>query len=304
MRICSLLPSATEILFAIGLGDHVVAVTHECDFPYGATRKPAITRSILDSQHLESNELHSLISGLVHHGRSIYSLNEGILEELAPDLIVTQELCEVCAVSYDQVQTAAKHLHKQTKIVSLEPSTLGDILETILLLGEMTGHQRKAGTVVDGLRARIEKVSQKAGASAVRPRVFCMEWLDPPFVAGHWVTQMVELAGGQDGLHKIGAPSTIIGWEEIRAYAPDIIVLMPCGFNVEQNIAALERIRFPPEWHQLPAVVKKQVFAVDGSSYFNRPGPRIVDGLEILAQIIHPELFHRTAPDSALRQLR
>ena len=303
MRICSLLPSATEILFALGMGDQVVAVTHECDFPPEATRKPAITQSVIDGQHQGSNEIHRLISGLLHQGKSIYRLNEGVLEELAPHLIVTQELCEVCAVSYDQVQRVARLLHGETNIVSLEPTTLDDILETILLLGEMTGHQGQARTVVEGLRKRIEEVSHKARESVTRPKVLCMEWLEPPFVAGHWVPQMVELAGGQDGLGKKGTPSTTIGWDEIHAYAPEIIVLMPCGFGMEQNLAELERIRFPQEWQQLPAVVHKQVFAVDGSSYFNRPGPRIVDGLEILAQIIHHELFRRTAPDSALRQL-
>ena len=291
MRICSLLASNTEIVFALGLGDSLVGVTHECDFPPETSSVPVVTSSVVDGDRLASGEIHSAISGLVHGGTSIYYLDQQALDKSRPDLILTQELCDVCAVSYNQVEAAARILEAETKVVSLEPNTLDQILENILLVGEITGSEARAREVVSGLRRRIEKIADIATKAQDRPRVFCMEWLDPIFVGGHWVPEMVALAGGQDGLGTPGEPSVQITWQQIADYNPEIVVLMPCGFGTGRTLMELEKVQFPEEWERLTAVEQGNIYVVDGSSYFNRPGPRVVDGLEIMAQIVHPELF-------------
>lgn len=294
MRICSLLPSNTEIVFALGLGDSLVGVTHECDYPEGVKSKPVVTSSVVPGEEMMSRDIHFAISGLIHKGSSIYHLDQETLRRADPDLILTQELCDVCAVSYKEVKAAVRILDADTKVVSLEPTCLDDILSNIQVVGEMTGAVREANDLVSGFRRRIEAVASLASQAENRPRVFCMEWLDPIFVGGHWVPEMVTVAGGGDGLGIAGEPSVQVTWEQVVDYAPDIVVLMPCGFGIDRTFRELEEIRFPDEWEMLPAVQRGNVFVVDGSSYFNRPGPRIVDGLEILAQIIHPELFEGT----------
>lgn len=298
MRICSLLPSNTEILFALGLGDSIVGVTHECDYPEAAPTKPIVTSSVVDDESLGSREISSAISKLLHKGSSIYHLDEDQLRQSSPDLILTQELCDVCAVSYREVKAAARILESDVKVVSLEPNTVQDILDNILLVGELTGSLEQAKRVVTDLQKRIESVKSQAAQASTRPRVFCMEWLEPIFIGGHWVPEMVGMAGGEDGLGEAGEPSLMMDWEQVASYAPEIVVLMPCGFGVPRVLQELEQIRFPAEWENLPAVQQGNVYVVDGSSYFNRPGPRIVDGLEILAEIIHPELFPKGSRDS------
>ena len=293
MKICSLLPSATEIACALGLEEELVAVTHECDYPAAAAGKPRITRSAMDHGDSTSTEIHRHISGALHRGSSIYHLDQELLERLAPDLILTQELCDVCAVSYRQVQRAVRIAESDATIVSLEPRTLEEILETIVHVGVLTGHRDQAETVVAGLRGRIDRVTAAVGRTGDRPRVLCVEWLDPVMVGGHWVPDMVEMAGGADGLGKAGEPSFTVTWRQVADYQPEVLVLMPCGFHLQETVTEVERTALPAEWAGLPAVRQGRVFAVDGSSYFNRPGPRIVDGLELLAQIIHPSL----APD-------
>jgi len=300
MKICSLLPSATEIVYALGLGDSMVAVSHECDYPFEARRKPVITASALKVGDLTPREIDHGIKAQLHKGRSIYHLDEELLKRLRPDLILTQELCEVCAVAYSEVLQAAKVLSGEPTIVSLEPNTLEDILDNILQVGRLTGTQDKADEVVASLSRRIRDVVATARRASNRPRVLCLEWLDPTYIGGHWVPQMVEQAGGTDGLGIKGQRSSVVPWEQIAAYAPEIVVLMPCGFGVERTLKELKRFVLPAQWYNLPAVRNGQVYAVDGSSYFSRPGPRVVDGLEILAQIIHPELFPRTASADAL----
>jgi iron complex transport system substrate-binding protein len=280
LRICSLLPSATEILYAIGLGQRIVAVTHECDYPGDALSKPKITESVIDHERLSSAEIdHHVASNVGRHG-SIYSLKEELLDTLQPDLIVTQELCDVCAVSYKDVQRAAKVLEAKTKIVSLEPNTLNDVLDTIAFIGEIADRQAAAREKVHELRARLDRVRERVHGRK-RPRVYAMEWLDPPFSGGHWVPEMVEIAGGEELLGEPGEKSKRITVAEIRAANPEIIVLMPCGFSLERTVEEYRRVEFVPGW-------KGDVYAVDGSSYFNRPGPRLIDGVEILAEIFHP----------------
>ena len=283
MKICSLLPSATEILFTLGLGDQVVAVTHECDYPPEAASKLKITENVIDHERMTSAQIdHHVASNIGRHG-SIYTLKDDLLEKLQPDLIVTQELCDVCAVSYKEVQRAAKVLEGRTKIVSLEPNTLTEVLDTILLVGELSGRGPAARKTVDELQARLDRV-RKLLDGLRRPRVYAMEWLDPPFSAGHWVPEMVDIAGGEEVLGKPAAKSDRITPERILQAAPEIIVLMPCGFSLERTVREYQRTTFLPGWNG-------QVYAVDGSSYFNRPGPRLIDGVEILAEIFHPNVY-------------
>jgi iron complex transport system substrate-binding protein len=303
LKICSLLPSATEIVFALERGDQLVAVTHECDFPPEAARLPVITRSALDHRSHGSREIHNHIASAVHAGSSIYVLDQDLLERLNPDLILTQELCDVCAVSYEVVEKAVRRLEGHRLIFSLEPTSLGGILETVQQVGEATRAQERAGSVVRDLQGRIDRVAARAQTASGRPRVFAMEWLDPPFTAGHWVPEMIRLAGGRDELAREGYPSSQIEWSRIVDHDPEIIILMPCGFTLERTSEEFARVTLPEEWLGLSAVRSKHVYAVNGSAYFNRPGPRIVEGLEILAEILHPELFPRTLPRGAWQRL-
>jgi iron complex transport system substrate-binding protein len=291
LRICSLLPSATEIVFALGLNDHLVGVTHECDFPREASRLPVVTRSSLRHGTRDSLEIHHHISAALHTGSSIYTLDQELLERLDPDLILTQELCDVCAVSYELVKQAAQRLEGKHRVLSLEPTTLSGILATIEHVGDVAGVLERATTVVSDLRLRIAAVSGRAAKATRCPRVFVMEWLDPPFTAGHWVPEMVRLAGGRDPLGREGRPSAQIPWSRIVEYDPEIVVLIPCGFTLEQTVEGVEKIHLPDEWRRLTSTREARVYAANGSAYFNRPGPRIVDGLEILAEILHPALF-------------
>jgi iron complex transport system substrate-binding protein len=295
VKILSLLPSATEILYSLDLGDQVVAVTHECDYPPEAQSKPRITENVIDHERLTSAEIdHHVAANIGRHG-SIYALKQDLLESLQPDLIVTQELCDVCAVSYREVKHAARVLEGHTQIVSLEPNTLGEMFETILLVGEMTNRRQAAEAKVHDLRARLDRVRDRV-RGLKRPRVYAMEWLDPPFSGGHWVPEMVEIAGGDEVLGKAGAKSERITPQRVIDAAPEIIVLMPCGFSLERTIEEYRRTPFLQEWKG-PAV-----YAVDGSSYFNRSGPRLVDGVEILAEIFHPT--HDRGNDESSRNFK
>lgn len=303
MRICSLLPSATEIVFSLGLEENLVAVTHECDYPPQVARLPIISRSTIDHSESSSRDIHHHVSKSVHQGSSLYELDRDLLKKLDPDLILTQELCPVCAVSYREVRAAVRVLEGEPKVLSLEPTDLEEILQTIDLVGQLTGRGDRAGELIGPLRRRIESVAQATQGAAFLPRVFAMEWVDPPFAGGHWVPEMIRLAGGQDGLGKEQQPSFEVSWQQIAGYDPEIIVLMPCGFNLHRALSEFQQMSFSPQWSRLNAVRSGRVYVVDGSSYFNRPGPRIVDGLEILAEILHPELFPRTQPPEAWQKV-
>ena len=303
MRICSLLPSATEIVFILGLGDRLVAVTHECDYPPEAARLPAITRSAIDHTGSSSRDIHAHVSRYVHDGSSIYHIDQDLLQRLSPDVILTQELCKVCAVSYSEVQRAVRPLQGEREVLSLEPTSLGDILDTIGEVGRLAGVPDRASKVVQQARQRINEVTSVIQRASSQPRVLALEWLDPPFVGGHWVPEMVRLAGGWNGLGQEGLPSSQVSWDHIAHYNPEVAVLMPCGFNLERTVEEMGRTPLPQQWHSLAAVRSNRVYAVDGSSYFNRPGPRIIEGLEVLAEIVHPELFPRSKPPEAWRHL-
>ncbi len=302
--ICSLLPSATEIVFALGLGDRLAAVTNECDFPPEAARLPVITRSTLD--YLEtrrSPDIHTHISMALHGGSSIYLLDQQLLERLSPDVILTQELCNVCAVSYETVKQAVRRLPGRATILSLEPTTLQGILDTIRQVGEATGARAQAASFVRELEEQVDAIAVRARTASGCPRVFAMEWLDPAFTAGHWVPELVRRAGGRDELGREGYPSTQVSWRRVTEYDPEIVVLMPCGFTLDRTLEEFAHVTLPEEWSGLSAVRSGRIYAVNGSAYFNRPGPRIVLGLQILAEIIHPEVFTRTTPPGAWQRL-
>jgi iron complex transport system substrate-binding protein len=296
MRICSLLPSATEIAFSLGLGESVVGVTHECDYPPEAREKPKVVKSIIDADKTDSAQIDRIVSEHLQAQKALYTIDLPGLRAADPDLILTQELCDVCAVDYRQVIDAAQSLPRKPKVLSLMPKSLADVLQDILRVGEVTGKAKEALRLVQQLRQRIEGVKEKTSRSDLRPRVACLEWIDPIYNAGHWVPEMVELAGGYDGLGQKGEPSARVDWKRIVGFAPEVIVLMPCGFNIERTLQEAYLLRRLPGWESLPAVQHGRAFAVNGHAYFNRPGPRLVDGLEILAQIIHPEIFPSPSP--------
>ena len=292
MRIVSLVPSATEMLFALGLGPELVAVTHECDFPPAARELPQVTRDVLPSG-LSAAEIDAAVKERTLAGESIYELDADALHDLVPDLIVTQALCSVCAVSFDDVRAIAEDIPSRPRVISLDPHTVGEVLGDARTLAQATDRKDAAVELVRDAAARIDRV-RVAVKDARRPRVVALEWLDPPFAAGHWTPQLIELAGGEDVLGFPGENSEERTWEEIAAVRPDIVIVMPCGYDAEIAHREAEMQR-----DELAAVGAGEVVAVDASAYFSRPGPRIVDGLELLASILHPELV----PESSARAL-
>jgi iron complex transport system substrate-binding protein len=302
MRICSFLPSATEIVYTLGLGDQLYGVTRSCDYPPEALSKPIVVRSILDEEGLTSGDIDRIVKEHARNGQSVYHIDMEALRAAEPDLILTQQLCDVCAVGYDDVLTQVKDLRKKPRVVSLNPTSLGEVLQDLLTVGEVTGMSDRAQAVVSALQQRIDAVRQQAAKAISRPRVFCLEWMDPLFVSGHWMPEMVEIAGGIDGVGNHRTPSTQIAWETVRDYQPEVVILMPCGANVPKTLSELDDVQSLPGWADLPAVRNGRLYAVDAGAYFSRSGPRLVDGLELLAQIIQPELFPWSAPqDIAIR---
>ncbi|HSE89485.1 MAG TPA: cobalamin-binding protein [Candidatus Binatia bacterium] len=298
MRVCSLFPGATEIAFALGLGDDVVGVTHECDYPAEARQKPVVVRSLIDSHHMTSLEIDRWVSERLRNNQGLYMIDEERLREAAPDVILTQGLCDVCAIDYNEVVTASETLAKKPKVVSLTPNCLTDVLSDVLRVGEATGQRLKAEEVFSHLEQRISAVRDRATQLSTRPRVACLEWFDPIYAAGHWVPEMIELAGGHDALAQKGEPSAKLDWHKIVEIAPDVMVLMPCGFDIQRTAKEATILEQLDGWHDLPAVKAGKVFAVNGHAFFSRPGPRLIDGLELLAHIIHPEIFPmQVSPD-------
>jgi iron complex transport system substrate-binding protein len=300
-RIVSLLPSATEIVCALGLEENLVGVTHECDFPASVVGKPVLTASRISHQTMSSSEIdHAVRSQLDGHG-SIYELDERLLAGLKPDLIITQELCEVCAVSYKTVLEAARLLEADARVVSLEPNTIEDIFANVRTVGSLTGREAEADALVRELTVRLDSLAVLLTQVETRPRTLVLEWLEPPFAPGHWVPEQVAFAGGDARFGSAGEKSRVASAEEIQAYAPEVIVLAPCGYYKEDTLRALERARLPRGWHELPAVRDGRVWAVDATSYFSRPGPRVVEGAEILLRVIHPDIFGEPNETEAAR---
>jgi iron complex transport system substrate-binding protein len=282
VRIVSLVPSATEMLFALGAGDDVVGVTHECDFPPEARERDKVTRDLLPPG-LEAREIDEAVRALTEEGRAIYELDAEALRRLRPDLIVTQSLCAVCAVGVDDVRAAAGDMDPQPEVVSLDPTTLGEVLGDVRTLARHTDRKDEGVELVQAAAARIDRV-KLAVRDARRPRVLALEWLDPVFVAGHWVPQLIDYAGGEDPLGFPGERSEVFTWEQVKAVEPEVIVVMPCGYDAER--AQEEAYTYGDELEELGA---KRVVAVDASGLFSRPSHRLVDGLETLAHILHPD---------------
>ncbi len=304
MRICSLLPSATEILYELDLGDSVVGVTHECDFPPDANNKTVVVRSAFDASRLDSEEIDKIIVQRVKEGMDIYVVDDSALRKASPDLIVAQGLCEVCSPHMKELNRAMNILENKPKVIVLDPHDLDEVLLSIQQVAKTVGKEMKGGEIVRKLRERIQHISSVTKNVKNSLKVLCIEWLDPIFSAGHWIPQMVEIAGGINGVSKQGEPSRRMEWKEVLEFDPEIIVLMPCGFDIERTMKELSRIEKHEEWQQLRAVKNKMVYATDASSYFSRPGPRTVTGLEILAKIIHPETFRDlNVPDRSFRSI-
>src|SRR6202795_314882 len=287
MRIVSLLPSATEIVCALGLGDELVGVTHECDWPPEVVGKPVMTSSVFDHSSSSSADIHRLVSDSVHGGSSLYALDDAALEAARPDLILTQELCRVCAVSYREVNEVARAIDADITVVSLEPTSIEGILNTIATVGAMTENEDAAVDVVESLRERLgaveEKVQPRREAGGRSPRVVGLEWLDPPFASGHWVPEQIRRAGGWELLGADGDRSVQTTWDAVSELDPEMLLLMPCGFHLRETLDEWAAVRRPPGYDDLTAVRRGQVFALDGSAYFSRPGPRVFDGIELLA---------------------
>ncbi len=302
-KIVSLLPGATEICHALGLTDQLVGVSHDCDWPPEIRDLPVLSQSVVDEE-ASSREIDETVKEQVHDGKSIYHIDDEQLRSLDPDVIFTQELCEVCAPSFDHVQEAARTIRGETDVVSLEPQTIEGILENIRLVGSITGREDRAKLLIEELEDRIQHVNENAGDSEQPVRTLCLEWLDPLYIAGHWVPEMVEMAGGTT-MNEPGHHSVDVSWEDALEFRPERVVLMPCGFSPQRTERELDRLTANTEWGQFDAVEQDQVFVVHGSYYFNRPGPRIGTGLETLAQIINPERFSGLElPDNALFKLR
>jgi iron complex transport system substrate-binding protein len=299
MRIATLLPSATEIVCALGLADHIVAITHECDYPLEIRDRPVVVRSRVDSAQ-PSAAIDADVEAALRRGESLYRLDADALAGARPDLIVTQDLCDMCALPSLDVESIAAGLPGSPRVLRLHPHTLEDVFRDILAVGAAAGCTEEAARLVDTLRDRVAAVATACrpacntqvageGGTGARPRVFCMEWLDPPFCSGHWMPEIVELAGGREVLGRPGRPSFRVEWEAIAAAAPEIVVLTVCGFDVLRTCAELPAVTGRPEWRSLPAVAAGRVYATDGSAFFSRSGPRLVDGLEMMAAILNLE---------------
>jgi iron complex transport system substrate-binding protein len=300
MRIVSLLPSATEIVCALGLGDELVGVTHECDWPPEVVGKPVVTRDTQDLGGRTSGDIHRLVTAAMHGGSSLYALDEEKLAAAEPDLILTQELCRVCAVSYREVNEVARAIDAGISVISLEPTSIEGVLNTITTVGAMAEVEDDALDLVEELRGRLgaveEVVASRREGGHVPPRVVGLEWLDPPFTIGHWVPEQVRRAGGWDLLGADGERAVATSWDAVRDVDPEMLVLMPCGYHLPETVAEWDRTPRPAWFGELSAVRQGQVFAVDGSAYFSRPGPRVIDGIELLAEIFDPDAFVDVAP--------
>jgi len=303
VKIVSLLPSATEIVYALGLGDDLMAVTDECDYPEEATKKPVVSRSALPSgRPLSSREIDDAVRERMGQQQPLYLLDRALIQRIQPDVIMAQDLCRVCAVPSGQVQEALEDLGVDAEVLSLDPNTLDEVIETIVVAGRTLEREERAQEVALRLRARVDQVKRTA-LRLPSIRVLALEWSDPPFAGGHWVPDMVEAAGGTNLLTEKGKPSRRVTWREIADATPEVVVFMPCGYYLEEAEEEAHRLYANPDFAATPAARNGMVYAVDASAYFSRPGPRIVDGLEILAWAVHPDAYAEP-PDDAIVRVR
>jgi len=302
-RIVSFLPSATEMVYALGLDEQLLGVSHECDYPAGARSKPIVVRNALPVEKMTQREIDVAVSARLREGGSLYEVDETKLRELSPDLILTQDLCQVCAPSGNEVTRVLAQICPKPDVLWLTPRTIEQIFDNLRQIAQATGTQPRAEHLVAEARARLQALRARADAAAARPRVFCMEWLDPVYCSGHWVPEMVALAGGQDSLGGLGTDSVRIDWRDVLSWAPEILIVCPCGFDLAGAIEQAGLLAALPRWEQLPAIRTGRTYAVDASAYFARPGPRVVEGAALLAHLIHPEIFEWDGPPQAFRRL-
>ena len=289
MRIVSLLPSATEIICELGLRDQLVGVTHECDYPRSVVSLPKVTKTLIPVD-ATSREIDALVRDKLGAQSALYALDMETLAELAPDLIVTQALCDVCAVAEDEVKNAACLLPSGPRVVNLEPETLGEVLACIVQVARAVGDESLADPVIERLQGRVDAVIARSRRVRVRPRVALLEWLDPPFSTGHWNPELIRLASGVDGLGREGERSVTLRWDQVIEWQPEVVIISCCGFTAERALEETHVLRDVSGWSDLPAVREGRVYVTDGASYFSRPGPRLVDSLELLAHLIHPDV--------------
>lgn len=287
LRIVSFLPAATEMVCALGLADHLVGITHECDYPPEIRTRPVVVRPASPLAGLSPREIDAAVTARIRGGKSLYEVDETLLRELAPTLILTQNLCQVCAPSGNEITLLLKRLRPEPKILWFTPKSLAGIEQNLQDLGRATGKTQQADVVIGSARARLARVAQNSRRLAARPRVFCMEWVDPVYCSGHWVPEMVELAGGLDALSKKRADSVRVAWQEVLAWAPEVLIISPCGFSLSAAAEQALQVFQYPGCDQLPAVRQNRVYAANANAYFARPGPRVVEGIEMLAVILH-----------------
>ena len=288
MRIVSLLPSATELAFSLGLGDDVVGVSHECDYPPEARTRATVVHCAIPLDDLTPAEIDSAVSTQLRVGGSIYAIDTELLRALEPDLLLAQDLCEVCAPSGNETERAIAALDCAPKVLTLAPRTLREIQENIRQLGEATGRVDVAQTLIDAQQERLARLARDL-SGAPRRRVFFVEWTDPMFCGGHWVAEMIERAGGHDALARRGGDSVRVSWDQVGTWAPEVLIVAPCGAHLESAVQQARELLEQTRWSEIPAVQAGEVYAVDASSYFARPGPRVFDGIEVLANILHPD---------------
>ncbi|WP_372724912.1 cobalamin-binding protein [Novipirellula sp.] len=286
MRIISLLPSATEIVCGLGLRNQLVGVTHECDYPADVAELPKVTQTLIPHD-ASSGEIDSLVRERLKTERALYSLDMAVVERLRPDLIVTQALCDVCAVAESEVQSAACSLPGTPRVINLEPTSFADVMQCIRQVGEAAGCLSRAEAFIAQLQQRVDAVAARSASIKTRPSVMLLEWIDPPFCAGHWSPELVSLAGGREAIGVAGARSVTTAWEQIVAANPEVLMIACCGFDIERTMQDVPILKSYPGWETLACVKNDRVYAVDGSAYFSRPGPRLVDSLEILANALH-----------------
>ena len=291
MRICSLVPAATEILFAIGRGDDVVGVSHECDWRPEAATRPAVTAALVETGDLSGAEIDRVVAEAAREGKPLYAIDEEVWTEIDADVVVAQGLCDVCAVSREAVDEAARARRLDVDVVDFSPSTLPGILASIVDLGVRVDAEGEADELAAGMRARIARVRAALSAVETSPRVFVSEWLEPPYAAGHWVPDLIAEAGGTDVAGMSGEPSHRMRWSDVAALEPDVVVLAPCGFDLDRTLTEIVTLDLSAHLLGTPARRESKVFAVDAGAYFSRPGPRVVDGLELLAYLLHPEAY-------------
>ena len=302
-RIVSFLPSATELLYEFGVDDKLFGVTHECKYPDGAKLKPQVISSVINSDDLSSNEINTITCTLLNEGKNIFELNKENLIDANPDLIISQETCEVCAAYTNQVKSALEILPNKPELYSMDPHNLKEIIQSVTKLGQILNKEKKSVEIVNSLERRIQHIQNSE--KKLIPKVLAIEWIEPFFTAGHWIPQMIEFAGGINLISKTGEHSRRMDMDEVVNSKPDIIIFMPCGFDTDRTVQEYESILHNnPGWNSLQAVKNNQIYAVDANSFFSKPSIRTIDGLEILAKIIHPEKFKNLiVPDNSFSKI-